>query len=251
MKSRMMRLLTKGIVAVLGVALIAWLLHRGDWVREYVVKTVGHFGTPTVPYLREVALRDSSPTVRRQAGDALRKIGAAAVPSLLASLKDEKAAVRLEAANALRLLFRDAEEAVPDLIEALQTDPDIGVRHYAAKALGAVGPSAKQAIPALLAALKEPTPLVWAEAAETLGRICHVMDAEGVTPALIEALEDTDENVREEAAEALGRIDPRAKLALPALTKALEDPASGVRREARDAISCIQRFLHPGAPKRE
>ena len=65
--------------------------------------------------------------------------------------KDRKA---LTAALALGQLGDSAKEAVPPLIEVLQTDEVVQVLRNAAAALGQIGPAAQSAIPALQAMRK-------------------------------------------------------------------------------------------------
>jgi HEAT repeat protein len=56
--------------------------------------------------------------------------------------------VRHKAAVTLESFGREAEAAVPNLIEALSDEDDF-VREWAAHALGAIGPAAVDAVPAL------------------------------------------------------------------------------------------------------
>lgn len=234
--------LLKAFVCALGILLIGWLLYRASWVREMLVGWAGHLGAPAVPYLRTTASWDDNHLVRQRAIAALRDMGDTAVPPLIAALADDDAAVRTEAAYVFSHLTAQAKQAVPNLIEALTNDAEPKVRRYAARTLGFLGTAGKDAVPALLVALKEPDPIVRAEAAEALGRIYYFVEVDRVMPALIDALEDSDERVRQEAAEAFGRIGgPRASAALPALRKALQDSDRDVRSEAKEAIERIER----------
>ena len=102
---------------------------------------------------RQPSLTDELPlrnwTIRETAADALWRIGPAAVPALIDSLKDPDGYVRFLAARSLAHLGSDAEAAVPALIVALD-DPEELVRRQAARALGQIGPAAADAIPALI-----------------------------------------------------------------------------------------------------
>ncbi|MHB1037987.1 MAG: HEAT repeat domain-containing protein [Pirellulales bacterium] len=94
-------------------------------------------------------------TIRETAADALARIGAAAIPELVAALGDRDEDVRAEAARALARMGPTAKAAVPALIAALGDEHET-VRRNAARALGQIGPAAEPAIPALIKAMKEP-----------------------------------------------------------------------------------------------
>ncbi|MBX7168553.1 MAG: HEAT repeat domain-containing protein [Pirellulales bacterium] len=96
--------------------------------------------------------------------------------------------------------------------------PERGVNEAASDALGRIG---EAAIPALLEALRDPDPLVRAEAVRALARMGP--EAEPALDALIAALQDGDKGVRRAAAGAIGQIGPAAKKAIPALVQALRD----------------------------
>ena len=85
---------------------------------------------------------------RSAAGEALGKLGAAAVPTVTPLLHDSSADVRLTAAKALRRIGPDARAAVPGLV-ALLTDRDLAIRSTAIDALEAIGPGARGAIGSL------------------------------------------------------------------------------------------------------
>jgi HEAT repeat protein len=96
-------------------------------------------------------------TEQDAASDALGRIGPAAVPSLIETLKSPDPAVRLKAIEVLGRMGSAAEPAVPDLIRLLEdTDPE--VRKAAARTLGRIGPNAEAAVPALMRTLFESTP---------------------------------------------------------------------------------------------
>lgn len=97
-------------------------------------------------------------------------------------------------------------QAIPFLIESLESDRSVSVRREAADALGRIGPSAQAAVPALQR------------------RLIH----------------STSPRIRREAADALGRIGPSAGNARPTLEQTfLNDPDPRVRREAGSALSLI------------
>ncbi|UCG48962.1 MAG: HEAT repeat domain-containing protein [Phycisphaerales bacterium] len=90
--------------------------------------------------------------VKREAAEALGKIGPEAVPALAKALQHNQYFVRRVAARALG--ETGVAGAVPALIKALQ-DEDRSVRWITAQALGRIGSEAKEAIPALTEALQD------------------------------------------------------------------------------------------------
>src|SRR5438552_15019449 len=72
--------LVKVLVVCLGVVLIGWLLYREPGVRAFIVSCSDRLGPRAIPYLRG-ALQDPDISVRQAAGQALRRIGADAVPA--------------------------------------------------------------------------------------------------------------------------------------------------------------------------
>jgi HEAT repeats len=88
-------------------------------------------------------------TEHQTAVDALRRIGPAALPSLVELLHGQDRLLREEAARAIALMGPEAKDAVPDLIGAL-SDQDAEVRKNVIRAIGQMGPSATTAIPALV-----------------------------------------------------------------------------------------------------
>ncbi|MHC4505699.1 MAG: HEAT repeat domain-containing protein, partial [Planctomycetota bacterium] len=108
--------------------------------------------------------------------------------------------------------------AVPALVAAIR-DEVAGVRVDAAKALAAIGPAAREAVPSLIDALDDPAKGVRSAAAMALRRIGA--DAETALPALVKALGDEDRGVRLYAAGALSMMGADAKDAVPALVRTL------------------------------
>lgn len=87
--------------------------------------------------------------------DALGRIGDPAVPALISALHDLKdRELRVAAARALARIGPPAQEAVPDLITALEDD-DEDLRKAAVHALGQIGNAASAAVPKLMDELKD------------------------------------------------------------------------------------------------
>lgn len=93
-------------------------------------------------------------TMEQAVADALRRIGAAAVPAVVQTLQSPDPETRKRAVDLLGRMGPSAKEAVPDLIEAL-ADRDPQVRKMAVRALGQIGPAAAAAIPALIRVWEE------------------------------------------------------------------------------------------------
>lgn len=226
------------------------VLDSPDWiVRMHAAQALGRVGdeqavAPLVPLLH-----DKVKAVREEAARALVHIGAAAVPSLRASLKHPEWLVRLHAVEALGRM-RSAD-AVDDLLAVLTRDHDVAVRADAARALGEIGDP--RAFDALLESL--PDPDVRPKAIEALGKIG---DRRAV-PVLIEivtgasasaserSLHGCGDRYEEEilsmdaAVRALAAI--RDEAALPTLVRALRNTL--VREEAANALV---RFGAPALP---
>lgn len=168
----------------------------------------------------------------------LVKIGAPAVPQLIAALTD-RTRDRSHAAQALGRIGPAAAEAVPALQRLLDHEPH---RWDAVDALGSIGPAASPAVPRLIRILREsrggPSSLDQI-AARALGRLGD----RAATPVLIEALQtDSKEFLQGAAAEALGAL--RDPAALPSLAAAYRTR----NRFARLAVvSALGAFEHPAA----
>ncbi|MGE5251657.1 MAG: HEAT repeat domain-containing protein [Bacteroidota bacterium] len=135
--------------------------------------------------------------------------------------------------NAARELVRIGSDAIPALIEGLQS-PDPALQSTLHEILKRMGPAA---VPALAKTLQEAHPLHRATAAEILG----ILGERAAVPILLDALRGQYYTVRAAAASALGRIrDPRAKEPLVA---ALKDPEPPVRMTA---VLALAAFRDPG-----
>ncbi|MHC4248101.1 MAG: HEAT repeat domain-containing protein, partial [Planctomycetota bacterium] len=120
-----------------------------------------------------------------QPADALRMVGAEAVPTLIQAL-------------------RIGQEPVPDLAAAMREGKDPYTRASAAKVLGEIGPVSEGIVPALEKLLRDLEPHVREAAARALGKMGAV--ARDAVPSLVAALRDGEARVGHAAAEALGEI---------------------------------------------
>jgi HEAT repeat protein len=188
------------------------------------------------------ALNDRPWQTRRQAADALIKLGEPAVVPLMTAIRQNAFTVFTlpEAVRALGGI--GAIQAVDLLIEELESW-NVHAVQEAAKGLGHIG--SPQAIQPLIDMFRHDwedteTITAWQEAATALAAI-----GEPALPALLTALSDEDDNVRQGVAEALGQLhDPRT---VGPLVKALQDETSIVRAYVADALAKLgdKRAIEP------
>lgn len=234
-------------------------LKDDDWaLREDAATLLGEFGDPrAVAPLMEV-LHDEDRAVREAATGALRKIGSAAVPALIAALQDPNGNVQEIAVAVLK--DRPEPRAVEPLIGCL-TNKNWIVRMHAAKGLGIAGDA--RAIAHLVPLLIDPVKAVRVDATDALARIgrpalatllaalrheawilrLHACEAlgkigaeEAVEPLCQVLANDRDMAVRQDAAKALGGIGSSGALA--ALTTAIMD--QDVRPFAVEALGKLK-----------
>ncbi|MFT5129112.1 MAG: HEAT repeat protein [Rhodothermales bacterium] len=149
--------------------------------------------------------------------DGLR-MPARVVPSLVAILKDEEAAPRLQAMGALANTGPEASAAVPAMETMLQTESG----QYARAVIRALGSIGAPAVPALLRVLKDESFAQRRMVVQTLGEIGP--EAEQAVPALIAIQMRHGDGITHESTAALGRIGLPA---IPALIEALPNPLGG------------------------
>jgi HEAT repeat protein len=186
-------------------ALIEALQDKDEYVRAAAGRALGKIGPeaePAIPALMR-AIQDPVMIVRMGAAIGLGGIGLKAkeaIPALAETLQsqNEDHNVKREAAEALGKM---GPEAVPALTKALQHNQYF-VRRIAARALGEAGGAG--AVPALIKALQDTDRSVRVISVKSLGRIGS--DAEEAIPALTRALEDERYDVRTSATRALWLI---------------------------------------------
>ena len=190
---------------------------------------IGEGASKAVPALIN-ALRDQDKYVRRDAAEALEKIG---TPRTIKTVKDRYRVV-------IPLGWTGSEDEVPALIQALQNE-NKDVRVNAVVTLGQI--ESEDVVPVLIEALQDQDEWVRVNAAWTLGQ--RGKSASKAVPILIKALQDQDEWVRASAAMALGEIGESASKAVPALINALQDQDKYVRRYATGALGKIGKATVP------
>jgi HEAT repeat protein len=175
------------------------------------------------------ALKDDAENVRREAMNALERIGdSRATEPLMELLQDPDITIQEEAITALGRI--QDKKAVQPLIQTLN-NPHIGIRWKAAEALGKIGDP--KATEPLIQTLHDPDKTIQEEAITALGRI---QDVRAIQP-LIQNLTNLHMGIRFRAAEALGKIgDPKAT---EALIQTLHDPDKTVEEEALTALGRI------------
>jgi HEAT repeat protein len=228
----------KGVLAGVGLAVVAGLLYLDSGVRGWYVGLAGRLGPVSVPFLR-YSLNDPVPAVQQEAMDGLRRLGPAAVPALQRSLADPDPEVRLGSVKAAIHLGEGTAGLVPDLAAAVK-DPDPRVRSEAVHALLAVIPPPAVAYPAVLAARHDPDPAVQKRAEEVAAIYQRAADPAAAADVLIGVLKAGGDPVpRADAARALGRFarGEKAAAARAALAAAAEDSDERVRTAAKAALN--------------
>lgn len=169
---------------------------------------------------------------RGEAADALKAIGASAIPAVLPLLRHDDPEIRREVAR-MMIAIGDAN-AVEALADALN-DKDEFVATNSAVALGKIGDP--RAVGTLVTALKHEHYGVRESAAEALGRIGDPQ----ARPALLQAENDSSLGVRIAAESALRRI-PEAPVSveeIPALIARFDDEYVAQRVLAASAVAAI------------
>jgi len=140
------------------------------------------------------------------------------INQLIKDLKNSSPTVRMNAADALADMGPEAQPAVPALAEAL-VDKDGYVRNFAANALGQIGPGAIYALPALIKAMKDKDPSVSQAAEQAIGTLGPA--AKSAIPHLIKSLKKWESSVQESpSAYALISI---GKASISSIAKLLEN----------------------------
>ena len=197
---------------------------------------------PSAEWLAE--LRHTDAEVRARAVAAWRDVAGplrAALPDLVAALRDAAPAVRLEAAAALGLLghvgLSISQAARSALTMVADVDDNDSVRTRALDELLVLGPVTRTPLPALVEALRDGLPEVRRGAAEAIGELGpRARDAVG---ALIQAQYDSDAGVLVQVARSLWRVDRRDRIAVPILTRVLSHADEVLRWQAAEALAEI------------
>ena len=182
------------------------------------------------------AMAAAGPEARDEILDAIATLGKEAVPRLIEVLQSDPAA-RPRAAAIIARIGPEAKQAVPALVGAM-SDRNVATRIEVLFALAAVGPEAKAAVPAATGALDDPDRNVRYAACLALGSIGPAADS--AKARLLAHLPDKDRFMAMSSAWALARIDPAcpelaAKIA-PVLAEALGESDAMTRLHAAKAL---------------
>ena len=213
---------------------------------------VGKLGPQAVPLLPTLmkAWRPDNSDISGRIRQAIKGIGAAAVPHLIVWLKD--AATVTLACDCLRDIGKDATAAIPSLVELLDKKGRTG-RSLAADALGAIGDA--RVVPTLVShiepALGRVDPLldeIAAHAARALGTMGPA--AAGGIDALIAMLDckradDDVMHLRQQAALAIDDMGVPSAEAIAAVRRFAATVEGDVRRLATEVVERLD--LHAGS----
>lgn len=213
--------------------LIRLLNDTDDEIRATAAGVLGYIGQSEIdatPVLIPM-LSDESSQVRAAAAGALGTIGSHAVtiPALRTALTDKHEAPRVKAAIALGAIGPPAHEAVPQLINLLDTGTD---SLQVAIIIGLGGIRTPLAINTVIAALNDYSFTVRRTAIDQLGRIRTPIAIQ----ALFNTLADEDPNLRLLGVVELGRI---GEPAVPTLIAGLSEKRDVVRKESAFALQHI------------
>jgi len=209
------------------------------WNATRDLARLGPAASDALPALQQ-ALKSHDPTSRLWARFAIAKITEdepTHLPEFVKALGNKKGIFPGMASAALAGFGRNATAAVPLLIAELRED-NAEYRWSAAGALANIGPEAFEAVPELTRLLADPDEKVRWYSAWALGEIGSA--AEPAILALVGLLDDIDDDVRGYAARSIANIGGKAaKAALPRLKEMAHDDNPNLRSAAEDAIARI------------
>jgi len=220
-------------------SIIKEFCHGNVYMRAIAAEALGNIGPEARDAVHALinALRDPDEYVRQSAARALGEIGeASAEPALIKALEDSEFMVQDAALLSLGMMGDKAAFAALPRIMALLKDPDWRIRRSAVVALTEMGTTAKPVVSMLTEALKDPHNGVRIVAIGALANIGEA--ARSAIPELIAMLKDEDWSIRAAAANALGIMGSR--LAVAALEMSLEDENVIVSEAAYEALEKIK-----------
>ena len=178
---------------------------------------------------------------------ALSSIGPPAVPMLIQTLSHSDAAPREGAARALGEMGREADDAVPALVQALKDEDVRAAAEYALQGIAFDGVSS-WSLPSCLSAVRRDkvfreiaTAILRSRGKDVTDGIEETLIKEAISqlPKAIDGLNSPEGEDREQAADSLREMGAFAKAALPALRLHLDDEDVYVRLSAAAALLAI------------
>ena len=229
------------------------------WVAASACGLLGEKATAFVPRLRQLAKYDDESRVRSVASQSLSdmsKVITLPAPNLtdwLAYLDGSSARARVDAANDIGKLGKEAAEAIPKLAELLQDDRevagDICVRDAAVKALGHMGSAAASSVPEILTQLRRHSNRIFREGVSFALANIGQEAPEAVLPSVLKSLQASEWYVRWVAASACGLLGEKVTAFVPRLRQlAKYDDESRVRSVASQSLSDMSEVITLPAP---
>ena len=211
--------------------------HINPVVRRAAAKTLTLIADPiAIPTLLQALLQDPDTVVKGSSVAALAKMGAAAVPDLLAILEspDLPSATKGHAAWALAFIGTEAQDY---LYQALESD-SCEVRAAVVGAIAKVADETSETsgFKLLIDALQDEATIVRCEAAAALGNLGHQA---ALTP-LVNLLNHQDWETRKSAALALMKVGDQAAIS-PLQAALAQESESAVEKVMNLAISQLER----------
>jgi HEAT repeat protein len=197
--------------------------------RHLAGDALSRMGKAAVPALA-LSLGSESPQVRMLAAAGLAKIGSeakAAVPALHGLLQDDDLDVRLEAAEALLRITGEWRAIVPVVLD-IQRDDSVQRRCQVVQLLSYLAGRSAPAAAGLLAAATDPHPSVRCRALEALGGTWFDLP-EAAVEVMVGSLKDSDEQVRIHASQAVYRAGWKP---FPAVLRMCQDDFGPAREMA-------------------
>ncbi len=236
---------TMGLALDVVVLELSGLYERGTpGDRLAVVRALGGFGmlsgagAAALPVLL-AGLKDESELVRLSALFSLSRHQSefdTSTPEIMAALRDTTARVRAQALRVLISVCRtdsDVTGAAP-IVKALLEDQDEHVRSQAVQLLPLIA-TASEAFTAISPLAEDESSLVRSSVVWKIGGLG--VDVEETVCLLIEALKDTSDRIRTSAARELGGVGHGGHDAVQALVGALDDPYWQTRKNAAYSLS--------------
>jgi HEAT repeat protein len=196
-------------------------------VPQTTIEMPAYHGRPLESWLHDLVCTPCGPAFE-PAADAIRAMGAAAIPYLLQRI--ERGSPDPLAVTAIQVLGPLARSAVPELTEFFRREPSSSSAAMALVYLSAEEP--------VIQALSSRTPLVRENAILALGYGGARVDGAAI-PALIENLENGSTQTKLKVIWALSAIHKREDLVIPALLRLVDDQNAWIRKSAVEGLAAF------------